>query len=113
IRHILRANNLCNQWGLDPASLGFTLSFAMECVEAGVLNTHTLGVDLRFGNSEAALEMMRRIAFREGFGDLLAEGTKRAAAQIGPGAERYAMQVKGQEMVPFEPRSQTNLALGY
>ncbi|MBI3761502.1 MAG: hypothetical protein HY260_06525 [Chloroflexi bacterium] len=112
-RHILRANNLCNQWGLDPASLGFTLSMAMECVDAGLIGKDEVGLDLRFGDSEAALEMVRRIAFREGFGDVLAEGTRRAAARIGKGAERYAMQVKGQEMVPFEPRSQTNLALGY
>ena len=114
IRVLLQFNNLCNQWGLDPVSLGFTLSFAMETFENDILTTDdTDGVDLRFGQHEAALEMTRRIVFREGLGDHLAEGSKRAAAKIGNGAERYALHVKGLELVPFEPRSQTNLALGY
>ena len=72
-----------------------------------------MGLPLRFGASDAVLEMTRRVAQREGFGDVLAEGAKRAAATIGSGAERYAMHVKGIEMVPFEPRTQTMLALGY
>jgi aldehyde:ferredoxin oxidoreductase len=111
---LLRLNNLCNQWGLDPVSLGFTLSFAMEAFENGILiPADTNGLDLRFGNHDAALEMVRRIVYRQGFGDLLAEGSQRAAAEIGKGAERYALHVKGLELVPFEPRSQTNLALGY
>ncbi len=111
---LMRFNNLCNQWGLDPVSLGFTLSFAMEAYENGLLTVEeTGGLDLRFGNHEAALEMTRRIVQRQGFGDILAEGSRRAAAEIGGGAEQYAMHVKGLEMVPFEPRSQSNLALGY
>jgi aldehyde:ferredoxin oxidoreductase len=114
IRVLMRFNNLCNQWGLDPVSLGFTLSFAMEAFENSLITpADTNGLDLRFGNSDAALEMVRRIVYREGLGDVLAEGSKRAAARIGKGAERYALHVKGLELVPFEPRSQTNLALGY
>jgi aldehyde:ferredoxin oxidoreductase len=111
---VMRFNNLCNQWGLDPVSLGFTLSFAMEAYENGLLTAEdTGGLELRFGNTDAALEMTRRIVARQGLGGLLAEGSRRAAAAIGKGAERYALHVKGLEMVPFEPRSQTNLALGY
>jgi aldehyde:ferredoxin oxidoreductase len=114
IRVLIRFNNLCNQWGLDPVSLGFTLSFAMEAFENGLLTTDdTDGLELRFGNHEAALEITRRIVRREGIGDVLAEGSKLAAAKIGAGSERFAMHVKGLELVPFEPRSQTNLALGY
>jgi len=114
IRVLMRYNNLCNQWGMDPVSLGFTLSFAMEAFEKDILSlADTNGLDLHFRNQDAALEMMRRIVYREGIGDLLAEGCKRAAARIGKGAERYALHVKGLEMVPFEPRSQTNLALGF
>ena len=114
IRVLMRFNNLCNQWGLDPVSLGFTLSFAMEAFENGLLTTEdTGGLDLRFGYHNAALEMTRRIVQRQGFGDILAEGSRRAAAEIGAGSERYAMHVKGLELVPFEPRSQSNLALGY
>lgn len=105
---VLKANVLCNQYGLDPTSLGFTLSMAMECVERGLLN-----IPLRFGDAEAMLAMIHDIALRRGFGDTLAEGSRRAAARIGGDAPRYALHVKGQEMVCFEPRTQTNLALGY
>jgi aldehyde:ferredoxin oxidoreductase len=68
---------------------------------------------LRFGESAAVLELIKKIAYREGFGEVLAEGSRRAAAHIGGEAERYALHVKGLEMVPFEPRTQTNLAMGY
>lgn len=110
---LVRANILCNELGLDPNALGFTLSMAMECVEEGLLSEAEVGMSLRFGNGEAALAMIRQIARREGFGDILAEGARRAAERIGRGAARFALHVKGQEMVPFEPRTQTNLALGY
>ena len=110
---IFAANILCNEFGLDPNSLGFTLSMAMECVARGILDEAGVGAPLRFGESGAVLETIPRIARREGFGDVLAEGAKRAAASIGMGAERYAMHVKGIELTPFEPRTQTNLALGY
>jgi aldehyde:ferredoxin oxidoreductase len=111
---VLRANNLCNQLGMDPTSLGFTLSFAMECFAEGILGPADHGGEmLRFGDGEGALRMIAQIAMRRGLGDLLAEGSLRAARAIGRGAERLAMQVKGLELVPFEPRSQTNLALGY
>jgi aldehyde:ferredoxin oxidoreductase len=86
---------------------------AMECMEEGLLDEAKAGLPLRFGEGEAALEMTRRIAEREGFGDILSEGVKRAAEQIGGGAERFALHVKGVEMVPFEPRTQAGLALGY
>ncbi len=110
---VLKANVLCNEFGLDPTSLGFTLSMAMECVERGLLDEATAGLPLRFGNAGAMLAMIERIARRQGFGDVLAEGSKRAAESIGGEAPQYALHVKGQEMVCFEPRTQTNLALGY
>ena len=114
IKNILRANNMVNQLGMDPTSLGFTLSFAMELVATGILQPADCdGLDLRFGNSEAALEMTNRIAYRKGLGDILAEGSRIAAQRIGRGASRFALHVKGLEMVPFEPRSQTNLAMGF
>jgi aldehyde:ferredoxin oxidoreductase len=68
---------------------------------------------LRFNDAESLLQIIPLIATRKGFGAVLADGAKRAAEQIGNGAEQYAMHVKGLEMVPFEPRSQTNLGLGY
>ena len=110
---IFTANIFCNQLGLDPTSLGFTLSMAMEWAQKGIKTLHTRQGDLHFGSDAALLEMIRMIAYREGDGDLLAEGSLRAAQQVGGEAIHYAMQVKGLEMVCFEPRSQTNLALGY
>jgi aldehyde:ferredoxin oxidoreductase len=109
---ILAANNYCNQNGLDPTSLGFTISFAMELYEKGIL-TASDGEPVRFGDARAAGRLMEAIVARQGLGDALAEGTRRAARRIGKGAEAYAMQVKGLEMVCFEPRSQTNLGMGY
>ena len=102
---LFAANILCNDLGLDPDSLGFTLSMAMECVQEGSLDEARIRLPLRFGNGEAALEMTGCIAARDGFGDVLAEGTKRAAERIGGSAPRFALQVKGVEMVPFEPRT--------
>jgi aldehyde:ferredoxin oxidoreductase len=107
---LFRANILCNDLGLDPTSLGFTLSMAAECVEVGLLDARQA---MRFGEAERLLPLIEQIAHRQGFGDVLAEGARRAAVHIGHGAERFALHVKGLEMVCFEPRTQTNLALGY
>jgi aldehyde:ferredoxin oxidoreductase len=110
---LIKANILCNEYGVDPDSLGYTLSMAMECVDRGLITEDEIGLSLRFDNADSVLQIIPQIATRKGFGAVLAEGAKRAAEKIGNGAERYAMHVKGLEMVPFEPRSQTNLGLGY
>jgi len=111
---VMRLNNLCNQLGLDPVSLGFTLSFAMEANQHGLIDSARYGdIDLRFGDHAATERMIHAISTRTGFGAVLAEGSKRAATHIGNGSERFAMHVKGLEMVPIEPRSQTNLAMGF
>ena len=81
---VLRANNLCNQLGLDPTSLGFTISFAMELFERGLLSAQDNGGHaLHFGDGAGALRLTEDIAWRRGLGNLLAEGSKRAAEQIG------------------------------
>ena len=90
---VLRANNMCNQYGLDPTSLGFTISFAMELFERGLLVAKEGETALHFGDGTGALRMVEQIAFRQGLGDILAEGTRRAAARLGGEAPRYAMQV--------------------
>jgi aldehyde:ferredoxin oxidoreductase len=111
---IAKANELCNAYMLDSISAGLTISFAMECFENGLIDTRdTDGLELRFGNSEAMLAMVEKIAKREGFGDLLAEGSKRAAEKIGRGAMAYAQQVKGQEIPMHEPRGKYNVGMGY
>lgn len=103
---INKANDLCNLYGLDTISTGGTISFAMECFERGLIDAKdTDGVDLRFGNGNAVVEMVGKIARREGFGNVLAEGSRRASRMLGRGAEDYAIQVKGQEMAAHDPRS--------
>ena len=110
---VLQANHLCNEYGIDPTSLGYTLSMVMECMEQRIVDEQTVGLPLWFGDFRAMLRMIDQIAYREGFGDVLAEGARRAAEQIGGDAPRLAMHVKGLELSCFEPRTQTNLALGY
>jgi aldehyde:ferredoxin oxidoreductase len=111
---IAKANELCNAYMLDSISTGGTIAFAMECFENGLIGLDdTDGIDLRFGDGDALLAMIEKIARREGFGDLLAEGSKRAAEKIGKGALAYAQQVKGQEMAMHEPRGKYNVGMGY
>lgn len=111
---IAYGNQQCNAYGLDTISTGVVISWAMECFERGLLTAQdTGGLELRFGNAEAMLELIEQIAHRRGFGDLLAEGSLRAARQIGRGTERYAMQVKGQEVPMHEPRIKFALGMGY
>jgi aldehyde:ferredoxin oxidoreductase len=114
LRAIAKANELCNAYGLDTIAAGMAISFAMECFENGLLTTEdTGGLDLKFGNAEAMVEMTRQIAVREGLGDLLAEGPTRAAAQIGGGAEAFAMDVKKQPFPMHECRTRHGQAMGY
>lgn len=114
LQAIARANELCNAYMLDSISCGMTISFAMECFEHGLLTlADTGGLDLRFGNAEAMLKVIELIARREGIGDLLAEGSKRAAEKIGGIAKYFAIQVKGQELAMHEPRAKYNVGIGY
>lgn len=112
---IARANALCNDYGLDTISCGATIAWAMECFEAGLLAPDdTDGLDLRFGNSVAMLEAVERLAHREGrLGNLLAEGSARAAAQLGPGAQARVVAVKGNEIPAHMPQIKRSLGLIY
>jgi aldehyde:ferredoxin oxidoreductase len=111
---IAKANELCNAYGLDTISTGVTIAFAMECFEKGIITSaDTGGIELRFGNAEASLEMIQQINDRKGLGKLLGEGSYRAAQAIGNGAEDLAMHVKGQEIPQQEPRAHHGLGLGY
>ena len=111
---VCKANERCNALGLDVISTGVVISFAMECFENGLLTKKdTGGVELRFGNSAAMMEMVELIAKREGIGELLAEGVQRAAQTIGKGAQQYAIQVGGQEVPMHDPRLKRALGIGY
>ncbi len=114
VRAVAKAHELCNRYGMDTLSCGCTIAFAMECFEKGLITTEdTDGLELNFGNAPAMVEMVKRIAHREGLGDLLAEGSRIAAQRIGQGAEEYAIQVKGLEVPMHEPRFKQGLGLHY
>ena len=114
LKAICYANQVANLLGVDTISAGVTIAFAMECFENGLLTTaDTDGIDLSWGNADALLTLLPKIAHREGFGDLLAEGARIAARRIGRGAEQYAMEVKGLEMPMHDPRFKQGMALVY
>jgi len=114
LRAIAKANELCNAYMLDSISTGATIAFSMECFEHGLIGPEdTGGIELRFGNAEAMLALIEMIARREGIGDVLAEGSARAAEQIGGDARYFAMHVKGQELAMHEPRGKYNVGIGY
>ena len=95
---IIKLNDMCNRSGLDTISTGTALAFAMECFENGILSIADMdGIALSWGNGKAMVAMVEKIIAREGFGDILADGVRRAAEKLGDAAARYAMHVGGQE----------------
>lgn len=110
---LIKAADLCDRYGLDTMSTGVTIAWAMECYEEGIFTaSDTDGLELNFGNHEASVALIERIALREGIGDLLAQGSKRASEQVGQGSEKFAMQSKGLELPGYEPRGLKTYALG-
>ncbi|MGD2039315.1 MAG: aldehyde ferredoxin oxidoreductase family protein [Anaerolineae bacterium] len=108
------ANQLCNMYGMDTISCGATVAFAMDCFEQGLITEEdTNGIELRFGNAEAMVKTVELIARREGIGDLLAEGTARAAERIGQGAEKLVVAVKGHDLPAHMPEVKPSLGLIY
>jgi aldehyde:ferredoxin oxidoreductase len=102
---LIYANELCNLYGLDTIGVGGTIAFAIECYEKGILTgKETDGLELRWGNADAIVELIHRIARREGIGDILAEGAKKAAEKFGNGADQLAMHVGGQLIPMHDPR---------
>ncbi len=109
-----KAYALCNRYGMDAISIGAVMSFAMECFEKGLITKKdTDGIELCWGNGQAMVEMVRKIGEREGLGELMGEGVKRAAERIGGRAFEYAMHVKGMELPAHDPRAANGTALGY
>jgi len=108
------ANSLCNDLGLDVISTGSVIQWAMESVQRGVLSHADCdGLDLQFGNGDAVIEMVKKIGYRQGLGDLLADGVARAAAQIGQGSDRWAIQARGLEQSCVETRGAFAYALAF
>jgi aldehyde:ferredoxin oxidoreductase len=105
LESIIRANDICNRYGLDTISAGATIAFAIECYENGLITKgDTDGIELTWGNHQSIIAMTEKLAKREGFGDILADGVKRAAEKIGKGSEEFAIHVGGQELPMHDPR---------
>jgi aldehyde:ferredoxin oxidoreductase len=105
---VLEASHRCDELGIDTISTGGTIAWAMECAERGLVDAPWL----RFGDGGAVLRAVDEIGSRTGLGDLLAEGSRRAAAAVGRGSEAFAVHVKGMEMPGYEPRTLPAMALG-
>ena len=118
---VIRANSLCNRYGLDTISTSSAIAFAMEAYERELIGPEeTGGLELRFpegdlqvGEPDAILAMIEKIAYRQDIGDVLAEGVREAARRIGNGAEEFAIHVKGLEIAYHDPRAFTNMAVNY
>ena len=112
---IIEAMRLCNYYGIDGISAGVTIGFAMDLYENGILTKqNTDGLDLTFGNHEALVEMVKKIGSRDGWlGNILAEGTMKAAEKIGKGADAYACHIKGLELPGYDLRGLKTAALGF
>jgi aldehyde:ferredoxin oxidoreductase len=114
IEATIAADQLCDELGMDTISAGGSIGFAYELFEKGLLTTSdTDGLDLTYGNHGTMVALIEKIARREGLGDILAEGTVRAARLIGKGTEVFAMAVKGLELPGYEPRGVKATGFGY
>lgn len=114
IRAIIKANELCDYYGLDTISVAVSIGFVMECFERKLLQTSdTGGLDLRFGNTEAVNEAIKQIALEEGFGVPMGKGVRYLSEQVGQDSENFAMHVKGLEFPAYEPRANFAAGLTY
>lgn len=114
VRDVAYANYVCDELGLDTISAGGAIGFAMECFEKGIITEEdTGGIQARFGNIDAVVALAQKIALREGIGDVLAGGVRRASQRFGAGSERFAIQVKGLEWSGYESRCAPAMMLSY
>jgi len=114
IEATVAADQLCDDFGIDTISTGNCIGFAYELYEKGILTKEdTDGLELIYGNHTPMINLVKKIALREGIGNILAEGTMRAATTIGKGAEAYAMHVKGLEIPAYEPRGAKSQGFNY
>jgi aldehyde:ferredoxin oxidoreductase len=111
---LMKANEYCNRLGVDTIGCGAAIGFAMECYERGVITKKdTGGLDLTWGNGDALVALAEQIGRRQGFGAVLADGSKWAAARLGKGSEAWAIHVGGQDMPAHDPRTSPGYGWGY
>jgi aldehyde:ferredoxin oxidoreductase len=114
VRDVAYANYVCDELGLDTISTGGAIGFAMECFEKGIITEKdTGGIQPRFGSIDAVVALARKIAHREGIGNVLADGVRKASQRLGGGSERFAIQVKGLEWSGYESRGAPAMMLSY
>ncbi|OGN91290.1 MAG: hypothetical protein A2Z75_01060 [Chloroflexi bacterium RBG_13_50_10] len=114
LESIIKVNDICNRYGLDTISAGGTVAFAIDCYENGLItNKDTDGIELKWGNHKAIVEITEKMAKREGFGQVLADGVKRAAQQVGKGTDEFAVHIHGQEVPMHDPKRFMNYATAY
>ena len=111
---VIKANEWCNRYGLDTISSGATIAFAMEAYEKGLMTKKdTDGIDLTWGNIAGGIELLHKIARKEGIGAVLAEGSREAAKRLGKGAEEFSVEVTGLEAPMHDPRGFHGMGLAY
>ncbi|MFC1803509.1 aldehyde ferredoxin oxidoreductase family protein [Thermoproteota archaeon] len=110
---VIKANELCNKYGVDTISTGSVIGWAMESYERGVITKKDIGFDLNWGDGTAVVELVRKIAFREGIGNVLAEGVKKASEKFGKDSWKWAIQAKGLEQSRVETRAAKGYALAF
>ncbi len=110
---LIKANELCDQLGMDTISMGVTVAFVLECAEQGLLSPRDLGRELRWGDYHAMLQLIADTAYRRGFGDQLAEGSWRLAQRLGGDARHYLYAVKGLELPAHSARALKGMSIGY
>jgi len=114
VESIIKVNDICNRAGLDTISTGACIAFTIECYENGLITKEdTGGLEMTWGNHKSIVAMTEKLAKREGFGDIIADGTRKAAERIGKGAEQYAMHAGGQEFAAHDSRGGPHFALAY
>ena len=114
VESIIKADDICDRYGIDTMSAGAVIAFAIECYENGIIGKEdTRGIKLTWGNASAIVAMLGKIVRREGFGNVLADGVRKAAERIGRGSEKYAIHIHGQEPAYHDPRLFPSRGLGY
>ncbi len=114
LESVIKINDICNRYGIDTISGGAAIAFAIECFEKGLIGkADTDGLEMTWGNHKSIVAMTEKLVKREGFGDLLADGVKSAAAKIAKGSDEYAMHIQGQEAAAHDPKFVYDFAVAY
>ena len=113
LKAIAKANDLCNRYGMDVISTGAFIGFSTECYEKGLLTKEDTGLELRWGDGDLLIDLVKQIGEKKGLGELFANGILNAARKIGPEAERIAVHVKGLDFPAHDPRAFFGWAIGY